>query len=103
MGRVKDLHEIKTLIRERTGKRNIFRHAKREDVESVLANLTSKDPELWAQGMVASRKALRGTRRKAGAGGEAYRSSRGLSSSVRLLCRWPVSDTAHARQNGIIP
>ena len=49
MGRVKDLHEIKTLIRERTGKRNVFRHAKREDVESVLANLTSKDPELWAR------------------------------------------------------
>jgi len=49
MGRIKDLHEIKTLIRERTGKRNIFRHAKREDVESVLANLISKDPELWAR------------------------------------------------------
>jgi esterase FrsA len=49
MGRVKDLAEIKTMIRERTGKRNTFRHAKREDVESVLANLTSKDPELWAK------------------------------------------------------
>lgn len=49
MGRVKNLAEIKTMIRERTGKRNTFRHAKREDVESVLANLTSKDPELWAK------------------------------------------------------
>ena len=49
MGRVKDLAEIKTMIRERTGKRNTFRYAKREDVESVLANLTSKDPELWAK------------------------------------------------------
>src|SRR3989304_9448761 len=48
MGRVKNLDEIKTMVRERTGKRNIFRRAKREDVESVLANLTSKDPELWA-------------------------------------------------------
>src|SRR6266446_6629978 len=48
MGRVKSLDEIKTMIRDRTGKRNIFRRAKREDVESVLANLTSKDPELWA-------------------------------------------------------
>jgi len=48
MGRVKNLDEIKTMIRDRTGKRNIFRRAKREDVESVLANLTSKDPELWA-------------------------------------------------------
>ena len=48
MGRVKSLDEIKAMIRERTGKRNIFRRAKREDVESVLANLTSKDPELWA-------------------------------------------------------
>ncbi|HEY7218125.1 MAG TPA: alpha/beta hydrolase, partial [Candidatus Binatia bacterium] len=49
MGRVKTLDEIKAMIRERTGKRNIFRHAGREDVESVLANLTSKDPELWAR------------------------------------------------------
>jgi len=49
MGQVKDLPEIKTVIRERTGKRNIFRYAKRDDVESVLANLTSKDPELWAK------------------------------------------------------
>ena len=49
MGRVKNLDEIKTMIRERVGKRNTFRHAKREDVESVLANLTSKDPELWAK------------------------------------------------------
>jgi pimeloyl-ACP methyl ester carboxylesterase len=49
MGRVKNLDEIKAMVRERTGKRNTFRLAKREDVESVLANLTSKDPELWAR------------------------------------------------------
>jgi hypothetical protein len=49
MGGVKNLDEINTMIRERVGKRNTFRHAKREDVESVLANLTSKDPELWAK------------------------------------------------------
>jgi tetratricopeptide (TPR) repeat protein len=49
VGRVKDLDEIKAMIRERTGKRNTFRLAKPEDVESVLANLTSKDPELWAE------------------------------------------------------
>jgi len=49
MGRVKNLDEIKVMIRERTGKRNTFRLAKKEDAESVLANLTSKDPELWAK------------------------------------------------------
>lgn len=49
MGRVKNLDEIKAMVRERTGKRNIFRLARKEDVESVLANLTSKDPELWAK------------------------------------------------------
>ncbi|HKY08193.1 MAG TPA: alpha/beta hydrolase [Candidatus Binatia bacterium] len=49
MGRVKTLDEIKAMVRERTGKRNIFRLAKRADVESVLANLTSKDPDLWAK------------------------------------------------------
>jgi len=49
MGRVKNLDEIKAMVRERTGKRNIFRLAKREDVESVLAHLISKDPDLWAK------------------------------------------------------
>ncbi len=49
MGRIKNLDEIKAMVRERTGKRNTFRLAKREDVESVLASLTSKDPELWAK------------------------------------------------------
>jgi len=49
MGRIKTLDEIKAMVRARTGKRNTFRHAKREDIESVLAGLTSKDPELWAQ------------------------------------------------------
>ncbi|MDH3442544.1 MAG: alpha/beta hydrolase [Deltaproteobacteria bacterium] len=49
MGRVKNINEIKAMVRERTGKRNIFRHAKLNDVESVLANLSSKDPELWAK------------------------------------------------------
>jgi len=48
MGRIKNLAEIKAMVRERTGRRNVFRRAKRDDVESVLANLTSKDPELWA-------------------------------------------------------
>lgn len=48
MGRIKNLDEIKEMIRSRTGKRNVFRRANREDVESVLANLTSKDPGLWA-------------------------------------------------------
>lgn len=48
MGRLKNLEEIKAMVRERTGKRNIFRRAKMDDVESVLAGLTSKDPELWA-------------------------------------------------------
>jgi len=50
--------------------------------------------------MVAGCKTLRGTRRKARAGGPVYRSPRGLSSSVHILCHWPISDTAHARQSG---
>lgn len=48
MGRVKTLEEIKAEVRDHTGKKKIFRRAKIADVESVLANLTSKDPELWA-------------------------------------------------------
>ncbi|HVO92808.1 MAG TPA: alpha/beta fold hydrolase [Terriglobales bacterium] len=49
MGRIKTLDEIKAMVRARTGKRNTFRHAKLEDVESVLSNLTSQDPDLWAR------------------------------------------------------
>ncbi|MBI2087648.1 MAG: alpha/beta hydrolase [Deltaproteobacteria bacterium] len=49
MGRIKSLEEIKAMVRERTGKQNVFRLAKREDVEPVLNRLTSKDPELWAE------------------------------------------------------
>src|SRR5215467_7405027 len=48
MGRIKSLAEIKAEVRDHTGKKKIFRRARREDVESVLANLTGKDPELWA-------------------------------------------------------
>ena len=48
MGRIKTLDEIKAMVRERTGKRNVFRRARIEDVEPVLERLTSKDPELWA-------------------------------------------------------
>ena len=48
MGRVKTLDEIKAMVRERTGKRNVFRRARIADVEPVLERLTSKDPDLWA-------------------------------------------------------
>ncbi|HWO43490.1 MAG TPA: alpha/beta hydrolase [Candidatus Eisenbacteria bacterium] len=49
MGRIKNLDEIKAMVRERTGKRNVFRRAKAEDVEAVLDRITSKDPDLWAR------------------------------------------------------
>ncbi len=49
MGRIKDIDEIKAEVRAMTGKSKIFRRAKIADVESVLSNLTSKDPERWAK------------------------------------------------------
>ena len=48
MGRIRNLDEIKAEVRRLAGKSKIFRRAKTADVESVLANLTSKDPDLWA-------------------------------------------------------
>jgi hypothetical protein len=48
MGRIRNLEEIKAEVRRLAGKSKIFRRAKSTDVESVLANLTSKDPDLWA-------------------------------------------------------
>jgi hypothetical protein len=44
MGRVKSLDEIKAMARDRTGKRNIFRRAKREDVESFWPISQAKIP-----------------------------------------------------------
>jgi len=44
MGRVKNLDEIKVMIRERTGKRNIFRFARPDDVESVLVSISNTAP-----------------------------------------------------------
>ena len=49
MGRLKSLEEMKAMIRERTGKRVVFRRAKRSDVESVLKRLSSRDPDHWAE------------------------------------------------------
>lgn len=49
MGRIKTLDEIKAMVRDRTGKRTVFQRARIEDVEPVLARLTSKDPDLWAK------------------------------------------------------
>jgi len=49
MGRIKTLDEMKTMIRDRTGKRTVFQAARIEDVEPVLERLTSKDPDLWAK------------------------------------------------------
>ena len=40
MGRIKSLDEIKAMARERTGKRNVFRRARIEDVDPVLERLT---------------------------------------------------------------
>jgi Esterase FrsA-like len=48
MSHVRNIDEIKAEVRKLAGKSKIFRRAKIEDVESVLGNLTSKDPELWA-------------------------------------------------------
>ena len=48
MGHIRNIDEIKVEVRKMAGKSEIFRRAKTQDVESVLANLTSKDPELWA-------------------------------------------------------
>ncbi len=48
MGRLKSLEEMKEMIRERTGKRTVFRRAQSSDVESVLERLSSKDPDHWA-------------------------------------------------------
>jgi pimeloyl-ACP methyl ester carboxylesterase len=48
MSHIRNIEEIKAEVRKMAGKSKIFRRAKIADVESVLGNLTTKDPELWA-------------------------------------------------------
>jgi len=45
----KTLEEIKTDILHRAGRINPFERVKRADVEQVLKNLTSLDPDLWGR------------------------------------------------------
>ncbi len=45
----KTIEEIKADILHRAGRINPFERVKREDVESVLENLNSLDPELWGR------------------------------------------------------
>jgi len=45
----KTLEEIKADILHRAGRINPFERVKREDVERVLKNLTSLDPDLWGR------------------------------------------------------
>jgi hypothetical protein len=103
MGRIKNLDEIKAMVRERTGKRNTFRHAKREDVESVLANLTSKDPELWARewSRVAEPYETQGTKlEKAGKFNEA-REAYVQAYAYYATGRYPTPHTSG--ENGMLP
>src|ERR1700757_3898708 len=91
MGRTKSLEEIKAEVRDHTGKKKIFRRAKKDDVESVLANLTSKDPELWAaEWSRVARPHGRG-RGEPRASRPIQRSPHGLSSGLHLLCHRPIS------------
>lgn len=101
MGRVKNLDEIKAMVRERTGKRNIFRRAKREDVESVLGNLTSKDPELWASEWARVAKPYAeaaGKAEKAGNSREA-RESYLMAYTYYAIGRYPVAHTPGKQAN----
>ena len=45
----KTLEEIKADILHRAGRINPFERVKRADVEQVIKNLTSLDPDLWGR------------------------------------------------------
>jgi pimeloyl-ACP methyl ester carboxylesterase len=95
MGQVKNLDEMKAMIRARTGKRNVFRRAKKEDVESVLARLSDKDPERWAAewSRVAERYEKEGAEReRAGKAREAMDAYL-MAYSYYTIGRYPVPHT----------
>jgi len=101
MGRIKTLADIKTMIRQRTGNRNVFRRAKRDDVESVLANLTSKDPELWASEWARVAGGYEATARDAEKVGNANDALNAyvMAYSYYAIGRYPVPHTQGKRAN----
>ena len=101
MGRVKNLEEITAMIRERTGKRNIFRHAKKADVESVLANLTSKDAELWAKewSRVAKGYEEEGARYEQAHNSNEAREAYLMAYTYYAIGRYPVAHTPGKQEN----
>ena len=101
MGRVKNLDEIKAVIRDRTGKRNVFRRAKRNDVESVLSNLTSKDPELWAAewSRVARRYEAEGAAHEQSGRSNEAREAYLMAYTYYAIGRYPVPHTPGKREN----
>jgi esterase FrsA len=96
MGRIKNLEEIKAMVRERTGKRNVFRRAKRADVETVLAALTSKDPELWAAewSRVARPYEVEGARQEQAGQADDARDAYLMAYTYYAIGRYPVPHTA---------
>ncbi|HZD41447.1 MAG TPA: alpha/beta hydrolase, partial [Terriglobales bacterium] len=95
MGRVKNLEEIKAMIRERTGKRNVFRRVRRADVETVLAALTSKDPELWARewSRVAKPYEVEGSRQEQAGRSNEARDAYLMAYTYYAIGRYPVPHT----------
>src|SRR5262245_23684037 len=101
MGRVKNLDEIKAVVRERTGKRNIFRRARRDDVESVLANITSKDAELWAKewARVAKIYDEQGARLEQANNSKEAREAYLMAYTYYAIGRYPVAHTPGKQEN----
>jgi esterase FrsA len=95
MGQVKSLDEIKAMIRARTGKRNVFRRAKKGDVEAVLARLTDKDPERWAAewARVAERYASEAAARERAGDGRAAMDAHLMAYTYYTIGRYPVPHT----------
>jgi hypothetical protein len=101
MGQVKTLDEIKAMIRARTGKRNVFRRAKKDDVEAVLVRLTDKDPELWAAEWARAAEPYENeaaARERAGDG----RAAMEAHLMAYVLHDRPVSRAAHGGKAGVL-
>jgi esterase FrsA len=95
MGRVKNLDEIKAMIRARTGKRNVFRRARGDDVEAALARLTEKDPELWAAewSRVATPYEAEGARHEQAGRADEARAAYLMAYTYYTIGRYPVAHT----------
>jgi pimeloyl-ACP methyl ester carboxylesterase len=99
--RVRSLAEVKAEVLRRTGKTSPFNHVRPDDVQRIVASLTSLDPDHWAAAWCKvglDYEAQGDARAKAGASGKELADSYFLASDYCRIGRYPVANSPGKKQ-----